>query len=61
MMGELLLPFVSLTVAVILFEGGLTLDIKELREIGNVVLSLVSIGVLITWLIATAAAITSWM
>lgn len=49
LMGEMLLPFVTLAVAVILFEGGLTLNIKELREIGPTLLSLISIGAFITW------------
>ncbi len=56
LMGDLLLPFVSLSVAVILFEGGLTLDIKELREIGGTMFSLVSIGMVVSWGISTATA-----
>lgn len=56
LMGDMLLPFVSLSVAVILFEGGLTLNIKELREIGGVVLALVVIGVLVTWMVGAFAA-----
>lgn len=56
LMGDMLLPFVSLSVAVILFEGGLTLNIKELREIGGVVLSLIILGVLITWVIGALTA-----
>lgn len=56
LMGDMLLPFVSLSVAVILFEGGLTLDINELKEIGRVVLALIIVGVIVTWMIAAAAA-----
>ncbi|MCF8236282.1 MAG: cation:proton antiporter [Bacteroidales bacterium] len=56
LMGEMLMPFVSLSVAIILFEGGLTLNVKELREIGGVVLSLVILGVLVTWTIGTLTA-----
>ncbi|HKK09902.1 MAG TPA: cation:proton antiporter, partial [Bacteroidales bacterium] len=56
LMGDMLLPFVSFSVAVILFEGGLTLNIKELREIGGVVLALVIVGVLVTWVVAALAA-----
>ena len=51
--GELLLPIVSLSVSIILFEGGLSLRLSELKEVGRVVLNLITIGVLITWL-ATA-------
>ncbi len=56
MFGDLLLPIVSLAVAIILFEGGLNLKISELRRIGSVVRNLVTIGVLVTWLIGGAAA-----
>jgi NhaP-type Na+/H+ or K+/H+ antiporter len=54
--GWLLLPVISLSVAVILFEGGLSLDFRELRGVGSVVRNLVIIGALATWGIATAAA-----
>ncbi len=54
--GDLLFPMVSLAVAVILFEGSLTLRLEEIRGIGSVVRRLVGIGVLVTWsLIALAA------
>ncbi len=54
--GDLLLPLVSIAVAVILFGGGLNLRIAELRQIGSVVRNLVTLGVLITWLISAGAA-----
>lgn len=54
--GHLLLPFVSLSVAVILFEGGLGLNLKELRAIGKTLNLLISVGVLITWIITIATA-----
>ena len=47
--GELLFPLISLSVAVILFEGSLTLKIEEIRELRKVVRNLISIGALITW------------
>lgn len=52
--GKLLMPFVSLSVAIILFEGSLTLRFDEIRELGSVVRRLVSTGVLITWLCIAA-------
>ncbi|KPK61447.1 MAG: hypothetical protein AMS21_09195 [Gemmatimonas sp. SG8_38_2] len=55
MLGDLLFPIVSISVAVILFEGGASLRISELREIGGVVRNLVSIGAAVTW-VSTAAA-----
>ena len=56
LMGDILLPIVSITVALILFEGGLTLKIKGLPKIGSALLLLLTAGVLITWAIAASAA-----
>lgn len=56
LLGDLLLPIVSISVALILFEGGLTLRLKELREVGTVVIILIFIGAIITWFIAAASA-----
>ena len=57
--GDLLTPIVSLAVAVILFEGSLTLRFSELRGHGSVVRNLVSVGVVVTWAIAGLAASSS--
>lgn len=57
LMGDLLFPLVSISVAIILFEGGMTLRLDELRSIGKVVMLLVSIGAIITWITTTLAAI----
>lgn len=56
MLGDLLMPFVSVAVSLILFEGGLTLKFSELKDIGHVVRNLVTIGALVTWVGATLAA-----
>lgn len=56
LMGDLLSPFVSISVAIILFEGGLSLRMSEFRKIGGVVIKLITIGIAITWLLAAAAA-----
>jgi NhaP-type Na+/H+ or K+/H+ antiporter len=53
---ELLFPAVSLAVGLILFEGGLTLSLPEVRETRGVVIRLVTVGALVTWLGATLAA-----
>lgn len=53
--GDLLRPFVSLSVALILFEGGLTLHLGELGGIGAVVRNLVTIGAGVTLVVVTAA------
>lgn len=56
MLGDLLMPFVSVAVSLIMFEGGLTLKFHELKDIGKVVRNLVTIGALVTWILASAAA-----
>jgi NhaP-type Na+/H+ or K+/H+ antiporter len=58
LLGDLLLPVVSVAVALILFEGGLTLDLRELRGVGGVVIRLLTVGVVITWL---AGALLAWL
>lgn len=47
-LGNLLFPFISLGVAIILFEGSLTLEFHEIKQHGRMVQNLVSIGVVIT-------------
>ncbi|GEA07281.1 sodium/hydrogen exchanger [Alteromonas sp. KUL42] len=54
--GDLLFPVVSLSVAIILFEGSLTLKFSDIAGHGNMVRNLCSIGVLVTWLVAATAA-----
>ncbi len=57
LLGDLLFPIVSASVAVILFEGGLSLKMREVRgETGYVVLILTTVGALITWGISAAGA-----
>lgn len=48
--------FVSLAIGIILFEGGLTLKRKEIRGLGPVILTLVTLGSLVTFLGAGTAA-----
>jgi NhaP-type Na+/H+ or K+/H+ antiporter len=54
--GNLLFPVVSLSVAIILFEGSLTLKFRDIAGHGNMVRNLCSIGVVVTWGIAAVAA-----
>lgn len=56
LMGDLLFPIVSLSVAIILFEGGLSLSLTELRPVRTVVFNLVTVGAAITWISSAAAA-----
>jgi len=57
--GPLLLPIISLSVAVILFEGSLTLKFKEIKGLQAVIRRLVTTGVLVTWIII--ALTTHWL
>lgn len=52
----LLFPSVGLAVGLILFEGGLTLRLPEVKEVRRVVINLISVGALFTWLLSTLAA-----
>lgn len=56
MFGDLLFPMVSLAVAVILFEGSLTLRLRELRGLSAMIQRLVTVGMLASWVVATLAA-----
>ncbi|MHC4548197.1 MAG: cation:proton antiporter [Planctomycetota bacterium] len=56
MFGALLLPVISLSVAILLFEGALTLHWRELGEHRGVVGRLITLGAGITWLLAALAA-----
>ena len=54
--GDTLYPLVSLSVAIILFEGGLTLKFSDIKNTGRVVRNLIFIGGPITWAAASFAA-----
>ncbi len=54
--GELLFPFVTVSVAVILYEGGLSLRFSEIKTHSGVVRNLITIGVLVQWVLGTVAA-----
>lgn len=56
MFGDVLFPLVSFAVAIILFEGGLSLRYSEAREVGATVLNLVTAGTAITWTIGSFGA-----
>lgn len=49
LLGDSLFPLVSLSVAVILFEGGLGLTPRELRSTGTVVRRLITVGLAVTF------------
>ena len=53
--GDLLEPAISIGVALILFEGGLSLDFRELRKTGDAVWRLSIVGVPVGWLVGSLA------
>jgi NhaP-type Na+/H+ or K+/H+ antiporter len=57
LLGDLLLPLVSLAVGVILFEGGLSLRLREIKGHARVIWLLVTVGVLVTWAVGYVAAL----
>ena len=54
--GESLFYFVSLAIGIILFEGGLTLKMGEIKKVSGVIGKLISLGSIITFLGAGIAA-----
>src|ERR1700760_3009270 len=57
LLGASFQPLVSLSVAVILYDAGLGLDLRKLRgHIRKIVIRLIAVGVLITWVLAAALA-----
>jgi len=48
--GERLYNFVSLSISIILFEGGLTLKRSEILNVGPAILKLISLGSLVTFI-----------
>lgn len=55
-LGNGLRVIVSLAIGLILFEGGLTLDVKGYREVPAMIKRLLSIGVMTTWVCTSVAA-----
>ena len=47
--GESLFYFVSLAISIILFEGGLTLKLSEIKNVGPVITKLITVGSTITF------------
>ena len=54
--GDLFRPVIAIAVAVILFEGGLTLNFRDLSETGTAVRRLVFLGAPLAWLFSALAA-----
>lgn len=56
-LGELFFPVISMAVAVILFEGALTLKWREIRQVVGVVRNLITVSALVTW---AGGALAAW-
>ncbi len=56
--GDSLFYFVSLSISIILFEGGLTLKTNEIKNVGPVITKLITLGSLVTFF---TAAITVYL
>ncbi|MGE7666822.1 cation:proton antiporter [Ureibacillus composti] len=54
--GEIFSPIISLAVAIILFEGSLSLDFREIRGFRHSIVRISTVGALIAWLLGSLAA-----
>ncbi|MFP3360641.1 cation:proton antiporter, partial [Planococcus sp. SIMBA_143] len=54
--GDLFDPFVSIAVAIILFEGSLNLDFREIKGLGRPVGRIVTVGAFLAWLLGSLSA-----
>ena len=54
--GESLFYFVSLAISIILFEGGLTLKLSEIKNVGPAITKLITLGSVVTFFGAAVAA-----
>jgi len=55
LLGDLLFPFVSLSVALILFEGSLSLKFSEIRGLETIIYRMLTVGTLATWSVTAVA------
>lgn len=54
--GALYSPIISVAVAIILFEGSLSLNFKELRDAGKPILRISTVGAFIAWILGSLTA-----
>ena len=55
-LGGVMRPAIGMAVAIIVFEGGLNLNLRELRSAGSGVLRLVAVALPLNWVFGTLAA-----
>ncbi|KUP05007.1 hypothetical protein Q73_14320 [Bacillus coahuilensis m2-6] len=54
--GDIYKPIISIAVAIILFEGSLNLNFKEIRGLSRPVFRISTVGALIAWILGSLAA-----
>ncbi|MGI4806959.1 MAG: cation:proton antiporter [Janthinobacterium lividum] len=54
-LGDVMRPAIGMAVAIIVFEGGLNLNLRELRSAGSGILRLVAVALPLNWLMGTMA------
>lgn len=54
-LGEVMRPAIGMAVAIIVFEGGLNLNLRELRSAGSGIVRLIAVALPINWLLGTLA------
>lgn len=54
-LGEVMRPAIGMAVAIIVFEGGLNLNLRELRSAGSGILRLIAVALPLNWLLGTLA------
>ena len=55
LLGDVMKPAIGMAVAIIVFEGGLNLNLRELRSAGTGVLRLVAVALPLNWMLGTLA------
>jgi NhaP-type Na+/H+ or K+/H+ antiporter/Trk K+ transport system NAD-binding subunit len=56
-LGNLLFPLVSLAVSVILFEGGLSLNLREIKKTGGIITRFCTLGIMMSFALTTATGV----
>jgi len=54
-LGDVMRPAIGMAVAIIVFEGGLNLNLRELRSAGSGIMRLVAVALPLNWLLGTLA------
>ena len=54
-LGDVMRPAIGMAVAIIVFEGGLNLNLRELRSAGSGILRLIAVALPLNWLMGTLA------